>query len=299
VFWRCDLTVAMTRDASGKFLFVLTSGNQAVTPPNPDPLQAPNLPPHLYVFNTQSASTGLSLASQLPLTRIPTGIAAINDPNSSNIILYVTSSKDLKVGENLDNTLSEYTVDASGNLTEFKDPDTGFPYTVGGSPTAVVAVQTAAIGGPSGLFVYVASSTTNAISVFQLCAVQSATCPAPSLASFKLLPVGTPTSAGSDPLAMVVDPKSNFLFVVSGSSEVFGFRINATQGTLSALSPASLATGSQPVAIAMHSSGMFLFVSNSGSSNISSYNVDTTSGTMSSPLTITTNNGNPAGLVSK
>jgi 6-phosphogluconolactonase (cycloisomerase 2 family) len=98
---------------------------------------------------------------------------------------------------------------------------------------------------------------------------------------------------------MVVDPKSNFLFVVSGSSEVFGFRINATQGTLSALSPASLATGSQPVAIAMHSSGMFLFVSNSGSSNISSYNVDTTSGTMSSPLTITTNNGNPAGLVSK
>ena len=299
VFWRCDLTVAMARDASGQFLFVITSGNQAVTPPNPDPLQAPNLPPHLYVFKTQSGSTSLSLASQLLLTRIPTGIAAIKDPNSSNIILYVTSSKDLKVGENLDNTLSEYTVDASGNVTEFKDPDTGFPYTVGGSPTAVLAVQTAPIGGSSGLFVYVASATTNSISLFQLCTVQSANCSAPSVAGLRLFPVGTPTNAGSDPLAMVVDPKNNFLFVVSGSSQVFGFRINATQGTLTALSPASLGTGSQPVAIAMHSTGMFLFVSNSGSSNISSYTVDTISGTMSSPLTITTNNGNPAGLVSK
>jgi 6-phosphogluconolactonase (cycloisomerase 2 family) len=99
---------------------------------------------------------------------------------------------------------------------------------------------------------------------------------------------------------MVVDPTSQFLFVASeNSSQVFGFRINATQGTLGGLSPANMSTGLQPIALAMHSTGKFLFVSNSGSSNISSFNVDTTSGAMSSPITITTRNSQPAGLVSK
>jgi hypothetical protein len=300
VFWRCDLTVAMTRDTAGKFLFVATRGNQSVTPANSDPLASPNLPPRLYVFNTQSGSTTLSLASQLSLTRIPTGIAAINDPNSSNILVYVTSSRDLKVGENLDNTLSEYTVDASGSVVEHTNPNTGFPYTTAGTPIAVLAVQTAPIGGTSGLFVYVASATTNSVSVYQLCTTQSANCLSPDVTNFKLLPVGTPTTVGSNPVAMVTDPTKSFLYVVSeNSSQVFGFRINGTQGTLTALSPANLSTGSQPVAVAMHSSGMFLFVSNNASSNISSYNLDTVSGAMSSPLTITTNNSNPAGLVSK
>ena len=90
---------------------------------------------------------------------------------------------------------------------------------------------------------------------------------------------------------MVADPTSQFLFVVSqNSSQVFGFRINGSQGTLSALNPANMSTGSLPIALAMHSTGMFLFVSNNGSSNISSFNVDTTSGALSSPLTVTTVN---------
>ena len=113
------------------------------------------------------------------------------------------------------------------------------------------------------------------------------------------LPVGTPTNAGSNPVAMVVDPTSQFLYVVSeNSSQVFGFRINATQGTLSALNPPNMNTGSLPVALAMHSSGKFLFVSNNSSSNISSFNLDTTSGAMSSPTTITSF-AQPAGLVSQ
>lgn len=310
-FYVCDLVVAMTRDASGKFLFVITAGNQGVVTggPNSDPLALPNLPPLLYVFATQPGSTTLTLMGNncpgtstpcpLKLTRIPTGIAAMNDPNSSNILLYVTSTRDLKVGENIDNTLSEFSVDGSGNLTEHVDPNTGFPYTTPGVPNTALAVQTAPIGGTGGLFVYVASTTSNSVNVFQLCSVANANCTQQDVDSFKLLPVGSPSAVGSNPVAMVVDPTKTFLYVVSeNSSQVFGFRINATQGTLTALSPANLNTGFQPVAIAMHSTGLFMFVSNNGSANLSSYQLNTTSGSMSSPLTITSL-GNPAGMVSR
>ena len=266
--------VAMARDAAGKFLFVVTQE------------------PQLYVFSMQSGSTSLSLVSPTTLTRTPTGIAAIGGPNGTTL-LYVTSNKDLS-GSN-DNTVSEYSVDASGAVTE----KAGSPYATASNPSAVVAVATSPIGGAGGLFVYVTNVTTNSISLYQVCTVQNATCTQQNVADLTMLPVGTPVNAGSSPAAMVVDPKNNFLYVASKiSNQVFGFRINATQGTLNGLSPANLNTGLTPVALAMHSSGKFLFVSNSGSSNISSYTLDTTSGSMSSPITITSS-AQPAGLVSK
>ena len=284
--------VTMVRDAGGKFLFVLSQGT--VPPPSGCPLPEPDTTcPHVAVFAMQSGSTSLSSASALSLTRTPTGIAAIAGPNST-ILLYVTSNKDLS-GNNNDNTVSEYSVDGSGKVAE----QAGSPYTTASNPSGVVAVTTSPIGVSGGLFVYVTNVTTNSVSAYQVCTVQTATCTQQNVTDLTLLPVGNPSTVGSKPAAMVIDPKSNFLYVVSqNSSQVFGFRINATLGTLSALSPANLSTGSQPVAIAMHSTGKFLFVSNSGSSNVSAYSVDTTSGAMSSPMTITSP-GQPAGLVSK
>jgi DNA-binding beta-propeller fold protein YncE len=160
-------------------------------------------------------------------------------------------------------------------------------------------VATSPIGGSGGLFVYVTNVTTNSVSVYRVCTVQTATCTQQNVTDLTLLPVGTPSTVGSEPVAMVVDPKSQFLYVASkNSNQVFGFRINATQGTLGALSPANVSTGLSPIALAMHSSGRFLYVSNNASSNISGFNVDTTSGAMSSPITITSS-ADPAGLVSK
>jgi len=293
-----DLAVAMARDAAGKFLFVITQG---ITPA-PTTCNAPPVPagcPQLYVFTMQPGSTTLSPASQRSLSRAPTGVAAIAGPNST-LLLYLTSHTDLVTGRNDDNTLSEYSVDASGNLTEYTDPNTGLPYTTPGNPSAVLAVTTSPIGGTGGLFVFVSSAATNSISSYQVCTTPSASCTAQDVTNFRVLPVGSPANAGSVPVAMVVDPLSQFLYVASeNSSQVFGFRINASQGTLSPLSPANMGTGSQPVALAMHSTGKFLFVSNNGSSNISSFNLDTITGSMSSPITVVTNNAQPAGLVSR
>ena len=97
--------------------------------------------------------------------------------------LYVTSNIDLVTGRNDDNTLSEYSVDGSGKLAEYTDPNTGLPYTTPGNPSAVLAVTTMPIGGTGQTFVYVASVTANSVSAYQLCTAQSANCAAPDVAS--------------------------------------------------------------------------------------------------------------------
>jgi YVTN family beta-propeller protein len=50
--------------------------------------------------------------------------------------------------------------------------------------------------------------------------------------------------------------------------------------------------------IAMHSSGKYLFVANNGSSSVSGFTVDTTSGQLSNAINVTSS-AQPSGLVAK
>jgi len=168
----------------------------------------------------------------------------------------------------------------------------------------VLAVDTNPAGQNSGgVFVYVGNqgSATGAVSGFQVCTVVGqGNCTQQDVNSELLKPVGTsPTSVGQDPVGMVVDPTNKFLYVVNeGSSQVFGFRIGTTEGTLTALTPANLSTGSRPVALAMHSSGKFLYTSNNNASSISAFAVSTTSGSMSSLNTVSSPSG-PRGMAAR
>jgi 6-phosphogluconolactonase (cycloisomerase 2 family) len=296
-----DMAVAMTRDAAGSFLFVITAGNQSLVPP---------LAPQLLVFSVSSTSLTQVISAASTLTRIPTAISAITFPApgsgttppcgfiTSEEFLYVTSNQDLSPQHN-DNTLSLYCVDSSGNLTD-KTPNP--PYNPQPNPLSVQAVNTNAAGQNSGgVFVYVGSQPTGsgALSIFQMCTVVGiAQCGPQDVTDAFLRPVGTaPTSTGQNPVGMVVDPTNNFLFVVcNGSSQVFGYLIDTTVGTLSR--PANLPTGSQPVAIAMHSSGKFLYTSNNVSSNISAFTVSTTSGSMNGVATVNSPSG-PRGMAAR
>jgi len=288
-----DTAVAMTRDTAGKFLFVVTQGNQ---------ISQPTLAPQLIVFSIQSGT--LSVASTLTLTRIPTPgeysgavVAAITFGTPAQTLLYIANDKDL-VGTN-DNTVSEFSIDSTGNATELSG--NGYsPYTTDRVPSAVVAVSPAPNAQTSSaVFVFVANSTGNDLNVFQVCTVANGVCSTQDVANFKLNPVGSLVTVAAEPVAMVVDPTSNFLYVVSRTgNEVAGFRISQTAGTLSSLNPATLSTGLNPIAVAMHKSGSFLFISNYGGSTISAYNLDTTSGAMSTPRNVTSE-AQPAGLVSR
>jgi 6-phosphogluconolactonase (cycloisomerase 2 family) len=164
--------------------------------------------------------------------------------------------------------------------------------------------------------VYVGNNgATGDLNPFYVCTVQTSVCtpqdvqnnlmsPLVQVCAQPPCPNVPPTAAGQNPVAQVVDPTNNFLYSLSnGSNQVFGFKINTTTGTLAALSPnPDLPTGSQPVALALHpqvnNTGQFLFVSNSNSDNVTSVNLNTTSGAMTSPSTTVTP-ATPSGLTAR
>jgi len=307
-----DTAVAMTRDAAGKFLFVIDQGavpsaaNCQFLPPN-----FPNVAcASISVFTMQPGSTTLSAVagSPFPVGRIPSALSAIalTPPTGAGLpcatateFLYVTFNSDPALHN--DNTLSAYCLDSSGTP---KDLTPNLPYATQPNPLSVLAVNTNPAGQNSGgVFVYVGNqgSATGAVSGFQVCTVVGqGNCTQQDVNSELLKPVGTsPTSVGQDPVGMVVDPTNKFLYVVNeGSSQVFGFRIGTTEGTLTALTPANLSTGSRPVALAMHSSGKFLYTSNNNASSISAFAVSTTSGSMSSLNTVSSPSG-PRGMAAR
>jgi hypothetical protein len=293
-----DTAMAMSRDAGGNFLYVITTGNQALIPP---------LSPELYVFSTKPGSTTLTLVNNgaadlgFVLPRVPAALSAIAVSTPAEELLFIASDKDLSNNHN-DNTLSVYGVGSDGTLTE----KIGSPYSTPTiNPSSVLAVNTnvAPQNNNGGVFVYVgaAGNASGALDAFQVCTVVGiGGCTSSDVTNALLLPVGTaPTSTGQNPVGMVVDPTNNFLYVVcKDSSQVFGYRIFETTGVLTAQNPASLQTGSQPVALAIHSSGKFLYTSNSVPGNISAFTLSTTSGSMNSLSTVTSPPG-PSGMAAR
>jgi 6-phosphogluconolactonase len=307
--------VAMARDAAGKFLFVASQGSippPACTFPGADPTACP----HLSIFSIQPGSTNLTLATgdcatsgdqnPCPLAQVPTAVTAsitvtVPDPTDSAVnitgpLLYVTGNKDLD-GSN-DNTVSEFIVDqSSGNLRQL--PLFNRPYTTGTLPSAVLAVHTPA----NSLFVYVADGKPdNNITIFHVCTELTSSCPQADLDIAKLTSVAS-ISVGISPLDIITDPTRNFLYVAnSGSNTVSSFRIDPNAGKISPLNPATVSTGATPVALAIHSSGKFLYASNSGSGSgegsVSGFTVNTTSGSLSGGVQVSSS-AQPAGLAVK
>ena len=317
-----DTALSMVRDPAGKFLFVISSGSTQTQANNylADCPYAPsgsfNACPSISVFATTPGSTaaaltgnnctGTTTACPYRLSRIPTALSVLTftPPNSSSTetFLFVTSKKDLTAAHN-DNELSVFTVDSSGNLTEAS----GSPYTTQPNPASVQAVNTVVSGqSVGGVFVYVGAqgSVSGSVSGFQLCTVQDRgnngySCSLQQVENSQLIPSISPSFAGKDPSAMVVDPTNSFLYVAAtGSNQVFGYSISSVNGSLTALTPASVPSqGGSPFALAMHTSTTssqnngvnFLYVSNiasnsgtnTGSGTIGIFSAGVTSGSLS------------------
>jgi Lactonase, 7-bladed beta-propeller len=284
-----DTAVAMNRDASGNFLFVITEA------------------PQILVFSMTPGSTTLTPVdnSALSVTRIPTALSTVTFTPSGGTaqeFLFVTNNHDPVLHD--DNTVGVYSVSSSGVLTE----QANSPYATSTDPISVQAVNTNPAGQTNGgVFVYVGSQpiASGALNIFQVCTVVNAICSASDVTNSLLRPVTTPPppSPGANPVAMLVDPTNVFLYVVcENSSQIFGYKINTTAGTLTALSPANQPTGGQPVAMAMHpsvnSSGAFLYTSNSTSTSISGFSINTNTGSMSNPI-IVTSPSTPSGMAAR
>jgi Lactonase, 7-bladed beta-propeller len=317
-----DTAVHMVRDTAGQFLFVIDQGAFPAPTTCPAIASAANTAqdasnfvgcPSISVFSMQPGSTTLTPVSQsstyqspLFLSKVPSGISPITfsqtTGGSSQEFLFATNNYDLCTIGCLpattpnDNTLSAYLLSSTGVLSE----QTGSPYTVSEvDPVSVQAVNTNPAGQiTGGIFVYVGTqgASAGALTEFQVCTPQVASCSQQQMTLNQLIPVtcaqiSCANSAGQNPIAMVVDPTNNFLYsLAEGSNQIFAFKINPSSGTLTALAPANQSTGSQPVSLALHPSvnntGQFLYTSNSNSDNISGFTLGTTSGSMSNAITV-------------
>ena len=322
-----DTAVAMTRDATGQFLFVIDKGV------DPEPLGCPGVGtanpsdpmftgcPSITVFAATPGSANLTPASGSPfyLSNMPSALSAIAftpTNGSAQELLFVTSNYDLctlgcvPAHQPNDNTVSVYSVSSSGVLTEQQNS----PYAVAATdPISVIAVDTnPPTENTGGLFVYVGNQDPNGghLYPFQVCTVVNAVCTSADVAISLMTPLATcpsvscdipPTTVGQSPVAMLVDPTNSFLYVVSqGSNQVYGFDIATTAGTLTPLSGSPQPSqGAQPGSIALHRSvnntGQYLYVSNSNSQSIAGFTLSTTSGSMSNATTVITPSA-PSGM---
>ena len=110
---------------------------------------------------------------------------------------------------------------------------------------------------------------------------------ATTIAQYSVSSSGSLTALGTaatqtNPWSVEVEPHGRFAYVANyGSASVSQFTINSGTGQLSAMTPAFVASGAQPVGIVSHPTSSFLYVANSGAGTVSQYRMDGSSGTLS------------------
>jgi 6-phosphogluconolactonase len=105
-------------------------------------------------------------------------------------------------------------------------------------------------------------------------------------------PFGIGTSGGSSP----------FIYAVNSSTandNVFGYSLNDVSGALTALSGSPFSAATQPQWIALTPNSPFAYVTNFGSSSISQYTVDSSTGVLTAitPSSVTVASSEPSGAV--
>ncbi|WP_083821395.1 lactonase family protein [Legionella drancourtii] len=139
--------------------------------------------------------------------------------------------------------------------------------------------------------VSVKGSNTNA-TFFDINAIQ---CPKTG----NLIPVpASPFATGLHPSDMAVSPNSQFLYVTDSNGTVTGYLINASTGVLTTIAGSPFAAGSYPTAIAVSPDGLRVYVANSGSSDITAYNINQSTGALSQFNTFAAGSGPSAIAIS-
>lgn len=231
-------------DAAGQ----LSALSPATVPTGASPQSVTVDPSHRYVYvtnlndNTVSQfviQTNGTLAPNSPATvatgKGPWALAV----NPAGTLAYVVNS--------IDSTISEYAVSATGALT----PTTVAPVATGTTPWNITL-------SPNGKFAYVAdhgSAAPGGMTISQYAINGS---------SGELMPLTPATVATAFPYpgGIAVDPSSSYAYLanINGNSiSQFGI---AGDGTLGALSPASVATGTEPVFLAFDPTGKYAYAMN-------------------------------------
>jgi 6-phosphogluconolactonase len=183
-----------------------------------------------------------------PLTNSSGGIGL-----SPAAMIMDSDGKYLFVANQVSNDIWVFSIGSSGTLTFVSS------VSLAGPPSSLTLSA-------SGNFLYVPVPIFSAIYVF-------------SVNAGALTQVGNPFAVSGGVGNLGVDGKGNFLFVPNPSTDTVTVLRVQSDGTL-ALSAGAFATSTTPVAAATvtNTTGEFLYVANSGSNNLSQFQVDTTTG---------------------
>ena len=149
---------------------------------------------------------------------------------------------------------------------------------------------------PCNRFIYVSDSLTNKVSAYTMCngsATQSSTCSSLNQPGALVQVTGSPfsLSGSTSPGPLVVDPYGNNVYVLgTQSNTVSPLKISPISGSLTPLTPATVATGLQPVAMTIRGDDNWLFVSNYNAATVSQYSITPATGQLSVLPTIPTDN---------
>ncbi|MGA2644892.1 MAG: beta-propeller fold lactonase family protein [Candidatus Sulfotelmatobacter sp.] len=273
---------AMVIDSAGKFLFVADSAPGAVSVlaiGSSGTLTEVAGSPFLLPAQTGGTTPSASALAVTPTVYPPAyAICSGNVPPTSEN-LYVTDSVNYMV--------LNYPVPSTGTL-----PTTPTSSNPTGTVPSGVTVD------PCNRFVYVANSTSNNVNAFTVCnAVSLPNCPR---ADYSLLSVtGSPFPAGNTPGPLLEDAFGNYLYVLDqGQNAISAYKISTTTGSLTAQTPATIATNSFPTSIAIRSDNSWMFVTNLNSANLSQYAITPSSGGLTPQPPVQTDN-NPWGVAVK
>lgn len=211
-------------------------------------------------YSINAATGGLSALPGSPFANVsaPSAIAV----SSNGFFAFVTNSQA--------NTVTAFRVGTDGALLPASpSPANPNPAPVGTAPRAVAISR-------DSRFLYVANSGSDSVTIFDIGTAGVLT----------LVPQATgnpnPIAAGgSSPIALTISPTGRFLYVANSTSNtVTAFQIE-TSGLLTQVlsigpgtNPISV-SGTGPTALAMSSTGQFLYVTNGASNTVTAFRVET------------------------
>jgi len=303
--------IALSIDPAGKFLFV-SEGVNTTSIANAAALNtACTQTVNQWGVCVYAIGSGASLTAVPQTFAIP---APLQTPNIAAVAATPTVYPAIGIngtqhavcstlGQNPPTSEYLYAVDAQNYVVwEFSlDQSTGALTSLQGSlhypPVATDAVPLGIAVDPCDRFVYVSDSLYNKVSEYTICnglMTQSQTC-ASQLLPGSLVPVaGSPVALsgsvnGVGPI--VVDPYGNNVYVVGTfSNTVSALKIAPVSGSLTALTPPTVATGLMPTSITIRGDDNWMFVTDFNQAEVSQYAITPATGTLTAIIPIQTDN---------
>jgi DNA-binding beta-propeller fold protein YncE len=258
--------VALAIDPTGKFLFAADQQSGDVS---------------AYTISSTSLTAVGAFSTQTPGSPVSAPSALAVSP-AGNFLYVANSATDEVLG---------FSYDSNGGLTPLPSANPnpcgagapGYCVQVGTSPAGLafsrcagVTTATAVCATADENNLFVSNAGSNEISIFSACIQTSATCATPD-GILTPLSSGSPVAACCGPTTFMIDPATDFVYVLErGSAEVGQFRYSPVTGALTALSPPSASTGASPFSggiSANTSNSNWVFVTNTDASSISGFGI--------------------------